>query len=303
MSASRSITMVPAVVSMTACLPACPERGLRRGVLQVEGAATTAAQLRFVPPLHPSFCSIVPQAVRTSDRTHFIPRLTTPNAFTTRTAFEGGPSIDAVCTTCKMFSFDRDSARTGDWQEDAMRLLLSLVLCAVVMSSPALLAAVPDQHQPSTAGRSADATAARRQRAVGDVQVAGRSHRSQPRHCLRRDQSADEVEPVRHADVDDAGRRLPIRPRVDQHRPGARSDDRHDRPRAAACGGSDRGRSRQRREEPGGALSAHRPAEWHRVAIALGDRGRPANRLRGQERARRCAGDDDGPRAATAARW
>jgi hypothetical protein len=42
-----------------------------------------------------------------------------------------------------MFSFDRDSARTGDWQENAMRLLLSLVLCAIVTSSPALVAAVP----------------------------------------------------------------------------------------------------------------------------------------------------------------
>ncbi len=73
-------------------------------------------------------------------------------------------------------------------------------------------------------------------------------------------------------------------------RPDARSDDRHDRPRAAACGGSNRRRSRQRRREPGGALSSHRPAEWQRVAIALGNRRRPANRVRGQKRARQCAG-------------
>ena len=49
-------------------------------------------------------------------------------------------------------------------------------------------------------------------------------------------------------------------------------------------------------------LSAHRPAEWHRVAIALGDRGRAANRLRGQEKARRCAGDDDCP-CGRSGRW
>ncbi len=98
-------------------------------------------------------------------------------------------------------------------------------------------------------------------------------------------------------------RRLPLRARVDQHRTDARSDDRHDRARAAARGGSDRRRSRQRRDEPGRALQAHRPAERQRVAIAAGKRtAAQRTGFAGAARARRRAGHRQSrdARAATA---
>ena len=117
--------MVPASFD-TPVSPACPDRGgLRRGVLQSNEAANNSSAFNR-PPLHPSFCSIVPTVNVTG---HFIPRLTTPRIYG-GDAPEGGPSIDAACTTAVFIvtRLGRVIAR-GPYA-----FLLSVVLCVVVIS-------------------------------------------------------------------------------------------------------------------------------------------------------------------------
>ena len=174
-----------------------------------------------------------------------------------------------------------------------MRMLLTVALVAVLSISSALAAERlggprlrPQRftQRPGPQGRRG---------ALGDVSRARRPHRSQQPHRLRRRQPGHEVDPVGRIDVDDARRGLSLRARHDQHRSDVRSDDRLGRSRAAARGGSDRGRIGHRRTLAGRVVQAHRPAEPRCRSVRLGNTRRTAHRHTSPPRTGRRSRDGD----------
>ena len=103
-----------------------------------------------------------------------------------------------------------------------MRLLLALALSAVVVHRPPLAAAAADGG-PRLRPQDARLTQLLRQGAARSTTFKALVDRIEASNVIvyMAAQSADEVEPVRHADLDDAGRRLPLRARLDQPRPDA----------------------------------------------------------------------------------
>ena len=166
-----------------------------------------------------------------------------------------------------------------------MRLLLARALLgrdrragADCRGTPGLLAAAP-----AAAGRSPQAADATGPVAVGNAQGARRSHRSQQRDCLRRDQSDAQVQSLRDADLDEPGGEFRyLRASInsdltpDQMIATIAHELQHAVEVIADESVSD--------EDTLVAPSENRQAAWQFVAIALGNHRRPGGGLPGAHR-------------------